>query len=132
MFVAPRHYAGMKVLVLPDAAIASEAVACFLKKATRAAQSSRGRAVLGLATGSTPERVYAKLVAKHRAGVLSFQNVITYNLDEYYPISPLDPRSYRAYMHRHLFSRVDIAPELRARARRHRARGIRRCARRRV
>jgi glucosamine-6-phosphate deaminase len=41
---------------------------------------------------------------------LSFRNVTTYNLDEYYPISPLDSRSYRAYMHRHLFSHVDIAP----------------------
>ena len=44
-------------------------------------------------------------------GSLSFRNVTTYNLDEYYPISPLDPRSYRAYMHRHLFSHVDIAPD---------------------
>ena len=83
----------------------------MLEKAISTAQSSRGRAVLGLATGSTPERVYAHLVETHRAGLLSFQNVTTYNLDEYYPISPLDPQSYRAYMHRHLFSRVDIAPD---------------------
>ena len=65
---------------------------------------------MGLATGSTPQAVYAHLVQRHRAGALSFANVSTYNLDEYYPISPLDPRSYRAYMHRHLFSHVDIAP----------------------
>ena len=77
---------------------------------SRSAQIERGRAVLGLATGSTPEKVYAHLVERHRAGSLSFRNVTTYNLDEYYPISPLDPRSYRAYMHRHLFSHVDIAP----------------------
>ncbi|HLH27345.1 MAG TPA: glucosamine-6-phosphate deaminase, partial [Acidimicrobiales bacterium] len=69
-----------------------------------------GRAVLGLATGSTPESVYARLVRRHQAGALSFRDVTTYNLDEYYPISPLDPRSYRSYMHRHLFGRVDLAP----------------------
>ena len=41
---------------------------------------------------------------------MSFENVTTFNLDEYYPISPLDPRSYRWYMHEHLFRHVDIAP----------------------
>ena len=54
-----------------------------------------------------------------------FENVTTYNLDEYYPISPLDPNSYRAYMHRHLFSHVDIAPDHAPRAGWHCARGIR-------
>ncbi len=71
----------------------------------------RSRVVLGLATGSTPERVYAHLVKEHESARVSFRDVTTYNLDEYYPISPLDPNSYRSYMHRHLFSRVDIAPQ---------------------
>jgi glucosamine-6-phosphate deaminase len=101
----------MKVLVMPDAESASIAAANFLKNAIDTAQSSRGRVVLGLATGSTPEQVYAQLVQWHRMGSLSFRKVTTYNLDEYYPISPLDPNSYRAYMHRHLFSHVDIAPD---------------------
>ena len=48
-----------------------------------------------------------------RAGALSFHDVVTYNLDEYYPIGPLDPKSYRSYMHRHLFGHVDIAPNQR-------------------
>ena len=102
----------MKVAVFPDA---RARLPCRCRPAhrrrSRPAQASRGRAVLGLATGSTPETVYAHLVERHRAGSLSFRNVTTYNLDEYYPISPLDPRSYRAYMHRHLFSHVDIAPD---------------------
>src|SRR5262249_34403820 len=63
-----------------------------------------------LATGSTPVRVYDHLVQRHHAGVLSFRNVSTYNLDEYYPISPLDSTSYRSYMHRRLFRHVDLAP----------------------
>src|SRR5262249_52727222 len=53
----------------------------------------------------------ARLVERHEAGALSFRDVTTYNLDEYYPISPVDPRSYRSYMHRHLFGQVDIAPQ---------------------
>jgi glucosamine-6-phosphate deaminase len=111
MYVPARDFAGMKIVVLPDATTASLATATFLKKAIETAQSSRGRAVLGLATGSTPEKVYAHLVEWHRAGSLSFREITTYNLDEYYPISPLDPNSYRAYMHRHLFGHVDIAPD---------------------
>ncbi len=111
MYVPASHFAGMEVFRLPDAQIASLAAATRLKKTIDNAQTRRGRAVLGLATGSTPEKVYAHLVDWHRAGSLSFRNVTTYNLDEYYPISPLDPNSYRAYMHRHLFGHVDIAPD---------------------
>jgi glucosamine-6-phosphate deaminase len=71
----------------------------------------RGKgAVLGLATGATPEPVYARLVDAYRSGMLSFRDVSTYNLDEYYPMSPLDPNSYRSYMQRHLFRHVDLAP----------------------
>jgi len=103
-------YSGMKVLVVPDAWQASLIAVESILKVIQSAQDERGRAVLGLATGSTPETVYAHLVERHRTGFLSFQNITTYNLDEYYPISPLDPKSYRSYMHRHLFSHVDIAP----------------------
>ena len=66
--------------------------------------------MLGLATGGTPIPVYERLVELHRAGELAFARVATYNLDEYYPIGPLDPNSYHRYMHRHLFDHVDIGP----------------------
>ena len=89
---------------------ACQAAAERIAETTQATVAAKGRAVLGLATGATPEPVYARLVALHRAGGLSFADVITYNLDEYYPISPADSRSYRAYMHEHLFAHVDIAP----------------------
>lgn len=111
MYGQARDFAGMKVVVVPDAATASLMTANLLQKAIATARSSRGRAVLGLATGSTPEKVYAHLVRMHRLGSLSFQKITTYNLDEYYPISPLDQNSYRSYMHRHLFGHVDIAPD---------------------
>jgi glucosamine-6-phosphate deaminase len=99
-----------EVLVFPDALTASQAAAGWLAEVIDRARRDRGHAVLGLPTGSTPRAVYAELVRRHRAGALSFEGVITYNLDEYYPVSPLDPRSYRFYMHEHFFRHVDIAP----------------------
>lgn len=102
---------GREILTFPDTDAASLAAATLVGRTITSAHERRGRAVLGLATGSTPEKVYAHLVQWHRAGALSFRNITTYNLDEYYPISPLDPKSYRAYMHRHLFAHVDIAPD---------------------
>jgi len=106
----PLRPGGIKVAVFPGAEAASLAAVDLLIEMLERAQLERGRAVLGLATGSTPRPVYAHMVERYRTGALSFGNVSTYNLDEYYPISPLDPMSYRAYMHRHLFSQVDIAP----------------------
>lgn len=67
--------------------------------------------VLGLATGSTPVNVYAELVRMHVEEGLSFANVVTFNLDEYYPMSPGCLQSYVRFMQEHLFSLVDIAPE---------------------
>jgi glucosamine-6-phosphate deaminase len=80
-----------------------------IRAAVDLAGARRGKAVLGLATGSTPIPVYAELVKRHREGDINFQGVISYNLDEYYPISPRDPNSYRTFMHRHLFSQIQIA-----------------------
>jgi glucosamine-6-phosphate deaminase len=109
MSFSTRDYSGMKVLIVPDARQASLIAAEQIYKAIETARDQRGHAVLGLATGSTPESVYAHLVERHRTGALSFQDITTYNLDEYYPIGPLDLKSYRFYMHRHLFGHVDIA-----------------------
>jgi glucosamine-6-phosphate deaminase len=66
--------------------------------------------VLGLATGSTPKALYAELVKLHREEGLSFNNVITFNLDEYYPIEKDALQSYHRFMHEHLFQHIDIQP----------------------
>jgi glucosamine-6-phosphate deaminase len=100
--------ADVKVFQNPDSAC--EAACDNLVTSIRFCVASRRKAVLGLATGATPEPVYARLVNAYKGGSLSFQNVSTYNLDEYYPMGPLDPQSYRSYMERHLFTHVDIAP----------------------
>ena len=67
--------------------------------------------VLGLATGSTPIKMYAELVRMHREEGLSFKNVITFNLDEYYPIDKDAYQSYWSFMHRNLFNHIDIDPK---------------------
>jgi glucosamine-6-phosphate deaminase len=74
-------------------------------------KNAAGRAaVLGLATGSTPIGVYRELVRKHREEKLSFRNVVTFNLDEYYPMPPDSIHSYHRFMWENLFSHVDVDP----------------------
>jgi len=69
------------------------------------------KCVLGLATGSSPVDVYEELVRLHKEEGLSFKNVITFNLDEYYPMKPENTQSYWHFMHVHLFNHIDILPE---------------------
>ncbi len=64
--------------------------------------------VLGLATGSTPEGLYAKLIERYKQGKLDFSDVTTYNLDEYYPIKEDNCQSYRYFMNEKLFNHVNI------------------------
>jgi glucosamine-6-phosphate deaminase len=66
------------------------------------------RAVLGLATGSTPIGVYRELIRMHREEGLSFAGTVTFNLDEYYPMAPDSIHSYRRFMREHLFEHIDI------------------------
>src|SRR5690606_2236875 len=67
--------------------------------------------ILGLATGSSPVKVYDELLRMHREEGLSFKNVITFNLDEYYPMKKSDDQSYWKFMHEHLFDHIDIDPK---------------------
>jgi glucosamine-6-phosphate deaminase len=71
-------------------------------------QAAGEKCVLGLATGSTPISLYAELVRLHKEEGLSFKNVVTFNLDEYYPIEKEAFQSYNSFMHRHLFEHVNI------------------------
>ena len=110
---SPSHresFPGGTVLVWPRREPAEHAAANTISVAIHARVSTQGRAILGLATGSTPIPVYARLVDMVSNGSLSFDRVMTFNLDEYYPISGLDPQSYRFFMDQHLFRRVGIAP----------------------
>ena len=63
---------------------------------------------MGLATGATPIAVYAELIRLHKEEGLSFKNVITFNLDEYYPMQPNAAQSYVSFMNEQLFNHIDI------------------------
>ena len=67
--------------------------------------------VLGLATGSSPISVYNQLIKLHKEEGLSFKNVITFNLDEYYGLEPNDINSYHFFMHENLFDHIDLPAE---------------------
>ena len=96
--------------LFPDAEQASVYVAQEIAALIRERQKQGETAVLGLATGKTPKMVYRELVRMHQQEGLSFANVISFNLDEYYPIVPEDKHSYTYFMQQHLFKYVDIKP----------------------
>jgi glucosamine-6-phosphate deaminase len=91
--------------------IASIVVAQEIADLIREKSKQNSHCVLGLATGSSPIKVYEELVRMHKAEGLSFQNVISFNLDEYYPMQKSNVQSYDYFMREHLFNHVDILPE---------------------
>lgn len=101
----------LPVSVYDDSEIASIAVAKRIATIIQEKQAKGEQAVLGLATGATPIKVYAELVRMHKEEGLSFRNVITFNLDEYYPMQPDAEQSYVTFMKRHLFDHVNIPAE---------------------
>jgi len=89
----------------------SKAVAREIADLITKKKNKKENCVLGLATGSSPITIYEELVKIHRNEGLSFKNVITFNLDEYYPISIDNKESYHSFMHEHLFDHIDILEE---------------------
>jgi glucosamine-6-phosphate deaminase len=96
------------VRIFPGLKDGSLFTASEIARTIRGKQTLGEKCVLGLATGSTPKTVYAELVRMHQQEGLSFKNVVTFNLDEYYPIDSEALQSYNNYMHRLLFDQVDI------------------------
>ena len=98
------------VSVYVEPQTASKHVAQRIAAIIRKKQDLQEHAVLGLATGATPVAVYAELVRMHREEGLSFNNVVTFNLDEYYPMKPDAAQSYVTFMNQNLFEHIDINP----------------------
>ena len=106
-----RKFEKVNTLIHESSEAASKYVADEIAKLIRQRQSEGKNAVLGLATGSTPTKVYDFLVQMHHEEGLSFKNVITFNLDEYYPMQPESIHSYVRFMKEHLFDHIDIPEE---------------------
>lgn len=99
------------IKVYTDKDMASAYVAERIANVIKRKQVKGEHAILGLATGSTPKGVYKELIRLHKDEGLSFKNVVTFNLDEYYPILPIDDQSYVSFMRNNLFSHIDIDPK---------------------
>jgi glucosamine-6-phosphate deaminase len=98
----------LPVSVFENPKAASLSVAHRIGKLIKEKQKNNAQAVLGLATGATPIAVYAELVRMHKEEGLSFKNVVTFNLDEYYPMQPNAAQSYVTFMNENLFDHIDI------------------------
>ena len=101
----PKHVA---VQVFSDDGAASAAVAARMAALIRKRAGQGRRTVLGLATGQTPIGVYRELVRLHRSEGLDFSSVVTFNLDEYWPVAPDAFQSYRRWMWENLFQQINV------------------------
>mgnify|MGYP006282739427 FL=1 len=99
------------VRIYEDSLKASQAVARRIAQLIRERTAEHKPAVLGLATGNTPVNVYRELVRLHQQEGLDFSNVVTFNLDEYWPIDHEALQSYHLWMHENLFKHINISPE---------------------
>ena len=98
-------------LVFPTSAQAARHVALMVESLVRQNNSAGRPTVLGLPTGSTPVGLYRELIRLHKEAGLDFARVVTFNLDEYYPMPPDDPHSYRRWMQETFFDHVNIAAQ---------------------
>jgi len=101
----------LRTVVFPEHSDLAVAVADRIIEIIQRETRAKGRAVLGLATGSTPLGVYEELIRRHQAGDVDFSRVVTFNLDEYYPMTPDSSHSYHRYMWENFFAHVNIAKE---------------------
>ena len=102
----------MRVIIQPSYDLVSKWVASYVVKQIRDFKPTPDKPfVMGLPTGSSPIGTYKELVAMHKAGKVSFQNVVTFNMDEYVAISEDHPESYHSFMWNHFFKHIDIKKE---------------------
>ena len=94
----------MEIIIKKDADTASHVAATYLAGVVR----EKPNAVLGLATGSTPLRLYREMIRLHRDDGLTFKQVTTFNLDEYVGLAADHPASYNRFMHEKLFDHIDV------------------------
>lgn len=104
------RYEKLPVTIYADKLTAAKTVASRIAALIKSKAAKGEKTVLGLATGATPIEVYAELVRLHKEEGLSFASVITFNLDEYYPMEPEALQSYHTFMKTHLFDQVDFDP----------------------
>jgi len=103
-----KSFEKIPVNIFSDSVQGSQHIARLIANAIIDKQNRGEDIVLGLATGSSPIKLYTELIRLHRDEGLSFKNVITFNLDEYYPMHADQIQSYHLFMNEHLFNHIDI------------------------
>ncbi len=102
----------MRLIIEQNSAqVAQWAARYIVEQIRQKAKHTSSPFVLGLPTGSTPLETYRELIRLHKAGEVSFQNVITFNMDEYVGLAEDHPESYHSFMWNNFFSHIDIKPE---------------------
>lgn len=104
------HY--RKLQLFENSTEASNSVADYIiEKINKFKPTERKPFVLGLPTGSSPEKVYARLVEQYKNGKVDFTNIVSFNMDEYYGLEATHPQSYHYFMYHHLFNHVNFKSE---------------------
>ncbi len=98
------------VKIFPSSTLGSIYVAQVIANMIHEKEAAGKKCIIGLATGSSPKTLYAELVRMHKHEGLSFKNVITFNLDQYYPMEADALQSYHYFMRKNLFEQTDIDP----------------------
>ena len=110
MYAGTLSYEKVPTTIFHSADDAANSIANEIAQIIRNKNEQGEKAVLGLATGSTPKKIYKELVRLHREEGLSFEQTVCFNLDEYYQLDEDSLSSYKHFMHEHLFRHVNIAP----------------------
>lgn len=105
------RYEKLHNVIVKSSTEGSKLIANSIALLIKEKQGQNKMCVLGLATGSSPLSIYRELVRLHKEENLSFENVISFNLDEYYPLAKEDVQSYHYFMHSNLFDHVNIKSE---------------------
>ncbi|MFH0898131.1 MAG: glucosamine-6-phosphate deaminase [bacterium] len=105
------NFEKIPTIIFPNSHKASIAIAQKISKIIKTKQQAGKACILGLPTGSSPISIYTELVRLHKQDGLSFENVVTFNLDEYYPMNPQSTHSYVYFMQQNLFNHINIKKE---------------------
>ena len=102
----------MRLIIEPDYSSLSNWAANYVAKKINAANPTKEKPfVLGLPTGSSPLGMYKALIELNKKGVVSFKNVVTFNMDEYVGLPESHPESYHSFMFNNFFNHIDICKE---------------------
>ena len=103
----------MRLIIQPDYQSVSQWAAHYVAAKIKAANPTPEKPfVLGCPTGSSPLGMYKALIDLNKKGIVSFQNVVTFNMDEYVGLPKEHPESYYSFMWNNFFSHIDIKPSL--------------------